>query len=79
MLTLEFPASADFHRRQAEEPKNVGVIRDALYEVTGHRLAVTLALGASEEEPAEDEDKELTEDALISMFRTFDAKSRRRF
>ena len=43
MLTLEFPASADFHRRQAEEPKNVGVIRDALYEVTGHRLAVTLA------------------------------------
>jgi DNA polymerase-3 subunit gamma/tau len=75
MLTLEFPASADFHRRQAEEPKNVGVIRDALYEVTGHRLAVTLALGASEEEPEEDEDQELTEDALISMFKdTFDAK-----
>jgi hypothetical protein len=75
MLTLEFPASADFHRRQAEEPKNVGVIRDALYEVTGHRLAVTLALGAPEEEPEEDEDQELTEDALISMFKdTFDAK-----
>jgi hypothetical protein len=74
MLTLEFPASADFHRRQAEEPKNVGVIRDALYEVTGHRLAVTLALG-DPEEPAEDEDDELTEDALISMFKdTFDAK-----
>ena len=45
MLTLEFPASADFHRRQAEEPKNVNVIREALYEVTGHRLGVTLALG----------------------------------
>ena len=75
MLTLEFPASADFHRRQAEEPKNVGVIRDALYEVTGHRLAVTLALGAADEELAEDEDEELTEDALISMFKdTFDAK-----
>ncbi len=75
MLTLEFPASADFHRRQAEEPKNVGVIRDALYEVTGHRLAVTLALGAGDEELAEDEDEELTEDALISMFKdTFDAK-----
>ncbi len=76
MLTLEFPASADFHRRQAEEPKNVGVIRDALYEVTGHRLAVTLALG-DPEEPSEDEDddEELTEDALISMFKdTFDAK-----
>jgi DNA polymerase III subunit gamma/tau len=75
MLTLEFPASADFHRRQAEEPKNVGVIRDALYEVTGHRLAVTLALGAGDEEPTDDDDEELTEDALISMFKdTFDAK-----
>jgi DNA polymerase-3 subunit gamma/tau len=73
-LTLEFPASADFHRRQAEEPKNVGVIRDALYEVTGHRLAVTLSLG-EHEEPAEDEDDELSEDALISMFKdTFDAQ-----
>jgi DNA polymerase III subunit gamma/tau len=73
-LTLEFPASADFHRRQAEEPKNVGVIRDALYEVTGHRLAVTLSLG-EDEEPAEDEDDELSEDALISMFKdTFDAQ-----
>ena len=73
-LTLEFPASADFHRRQAEEPKNVGVIRDALYEVTGHRLAVTLSLGEGEE-PAEDEDDELSEDALISMFKdTFDAQ-----
>jgi DNA polymerase-3 subunit gamma/tau len=73
-LTLEFPASADFHRRQAEEPKNVTVIRDALYEVTGHRLGVTLALGEGEEpEPAEDE--QLTEDDLISMFKdTFDAQ-----
>ena len=44
-LTLEFPATADFHRRQAEESKNVTVIREALYEVTGHRLGVTLALG----------------------------------
>ena len=73
-LTLEFPATADFHRRQAEEPKNVGVIREALYEVTGHRLAVTLSLGEGEE-PAEDEDDELSEDALISMFKdTFDAQ-----
>ncbi len=73
-LTLEFPASADFHRRQAEEPKAVGVIRDALYEVTGHRLGVTLALGAPTE-PADDADEQLSEDALISMFKdTFDAE-----
>ena len=50
------------------------MIREALYEVTGHRLAVTLALGATEED-ADDDDEELTEDALISMFKdTFDAK-----
>ena len=72
-LTLEFPATADFHRRQAEEPKNVTVIREALYEVTGHKLGVTLALGEGVE--PEDEDEQLTEDALISMFKdTFDAQ-----
>ena len=73
MLTLEFPASADFHRRQAEEPKNVNVIREALYEVTGHRLGVTLALGEGED-AVEEEDEALTEEALISMMKdTFDA------
>lgn len=73
-LTLEFPASADFHRRQAEEPRNVTVIRDALYEVTGRRLGVTLALGEGIE-PEDDSDEQLTEDALISMFKdTFDAQ-----
>ena len=73
-LTLEFPASADFHRRQAEEPKNVGVIRDALYEVTGHRLGVALELGDAPA-AAEDEDEQLTEDALISMLQDrFDAQ-----
>jgi DNA polymerase III subunit gamma/tau len=72
-LTIEFPATADFHRRQAEEPKNVSVIRDVLYEVTGRKLGVALALG--EGAAAEEEDAELTEDALISMFKdTFDAQ-----
>ena len=52
------------------------MIREALYEVTGHRLGVTLALGASP--PAEEEgqaDEQLSEDDLISMFKdTFDAR-----
>ncbi len=75
MLTLEFPANADFHRRQAEEPKSIAVIREALYEVTGHRLGVTLALGEPAE-PGEDEaESPISEDALISMFKdTFDAQ-----
>jgi hypothetical protein len=51
------------------------VIRDALYEVTGHRLGVVLALGeAAEDDEPEDEDP-LSEEALISMFKdTFDAQ-----
>ena len=50
------------------------MIRDALYEVTGHRLGVTLALGAPTE-PADDADEQLSEDDLISMFKdTFDAE-----
>src|SRR5947207_8831230 len=55
-LTLEFPATAGFHRRLAEEPKNASLLSDALYEVTGRRLAVALAVGVSggdaEAEPA---------------------------
>jgi len=34
-LTVEFPASAAFHRQLAEEPKNATLLADALYEVTG--------------------------------------------
>jgi len=74
-LTLEFPATADFHRRQADEPKAIGAIRDALYEVTGHRLAVTLTLGEPTEAEAAESESPISEDALISMFKdTFDAQ-----
>jgi len=47
-LTVEFPATASFHRQLAEEPKNVALLVDALYEVTGHRLALAFAVGADE-------------------------------
>jgi DNA polymerase-3 subunit gamma/tau len=75
-LTLEFPATADFHRRQAEEPKNVGVIREALYEVTGRKLGVVLALGDPPEGgDVEGDDAPLGEEALISMLKdNFDAR-----
>ena len=38
-LTLEFPRERRFHRKLAEEPKNATLLRDALYEVTGRKLA----------------------------------------
>ena len=39
-LTLEFPQTASFHLQLAEDPKNAALLRDALYEVTGRKLAV---------------------------------------
>jgi len=73
-LSVEFPAGADFHRRQVEEPKNVELLHDALYEVTGKRLRLTFTIGAGDGEPAELETP-LGEDDLISMLKdTFDAK-----
>ena len=73
-LTLEFPAGADFHRRQIAEPQNIGLLREALYEVTGRKLAVVLETG--EHDADADEDGEPPgEDRFIEALKdTFDAR-----
>ena len=72
-LTLEFPQTASFHLKLAEDPKNAAMLREALYEVTGRKLAVEFELGegghASEEELHTSE-----EDVLELMKSTFDAR-----
>ena len=73
-LTLEFPAGADFHRRQIAEPQNIGLLREALYEVTGRKLAVVLETGTSQDDEEED-DEPPGEDRFIEALKdTFDAK-----
>jgi DNA polymerase-3 subunit gamma/tau len=75
-LTLEFPREAAFHRQWAEEPKNAGLLRETLYEVTGRRLAVEFALGENggDEDAAEDE-RPATEDEIYQLVKdTFDAR-----
>ena len=73
-LTLAFPAEADFHRRQVAEPGNIGVLRDALYEVTGRKLAVVLETGDPDTNEERDE-APLSEDAVISLLKeTLDAE-----
>ena len=75
-LTLEFPRNAAFHRQLAEEPKNATLLADALYEVTGRRLALAFELGANggDGEPAEEEEP-AGEDDLVSLIKeTFDAR-----
>jgi len=65
-LTLEFPAGNDFHRQQIAEPQNIGLLRDALYEVTGRKLAVVLEAGDAEAADEEDEGP-LTEESFIAL------------
>ena len=73
-LTVEFPPAADFHRKLAEDPKNAGVLEEALFEVTGRRLSLAFALGEHGDEP-QGEDEPTSEQELVSMLKeTFDAR-----
>ena len=68
-LTVEFPAAASFHRQLAEEPKNATLLADALYEVTGRKLALDFAVGENgDDEPAEEEEP-AGEDTIIQLMK----------
>jgi hypothetical protein len=73
-LTLEFPQTAAFHLKLAEDPKNTELLRDALYEVTGRKLAVSFELGEREHADPADEKPASEEDVLELMKSTFDAR-----
>jgi DNA polymerase-3 subunit gamma/tau len=73
-LTVEFPAAASFHRQLAEEPKNATLLAEALYEVTGRKLALDFAVGENGgDEPAEEEHPASEEEIVQLMKDTFDA------
>jgi DNA polymerase-3 subunit gamma/tau len=73
-LTVEFPPSAAFHRRLAEEPKNSTLLQDALYEVTGRRLTLAFSIGDEPADAAEDEVAQTEEDFVSLLKDTFDAR-----
>jgi len=74
-LTVEFPAHAAFHRKLAEEPKNAGLLQEALYEVTGRRLAVEFSVGEDGGEAAHEEHGPLGEEDLLALLKQeFDAR-----
>jgi DNA polymerase III subunit gamma/tau len=76
-LTVEFPASASFHRQLAEEPKNATMLADALYEVTGRRLALAFAVGEGGVEGAAELDEPAGEERIIELLKTdLDARER---
>ncbi len=73
-LTLEFPQTAAFHLRLAEDPKNAAMLREALYEVTGRELTVTFELGEDQETIEVDDAPAGEEDVLKLLQSTFDAR-----
>jgi DNA polymerase-3 subunit gamma/tau len=74
-LTLEFPRNASFHRQLAEEPKNATLLADALYEVTGRRLALAFELGTNGGDSEPDDEEPASEDDFVSLIKdTFDAR-----
>jgi DNA polymerase III subunit gamma/tau len=73
-LTLEFPQTASFHLKLAEDPKNAAMLRDALYEVTGRKLAVAFELGEPGVVAERDDAPASEEDVLELMKSTFDAR-----
>jgi hypothetical protein len=75
-VTIEFPASASFHRQLAEEPKNATLLADALYEVTGRRLGVAFAEGEARDSTTEDDEPPGEEHILELVKETFDARER---
>jgi len=75
VLTVEFPATASFLRTQAEDPKNVALLQDALYTVTGRRLQLAFAVGPERERVVEDDDRPATEEEIVELVKsTFDAR-----
>jgi len=75
-LTLEFPPSAQFHLDLARDPKNAGLLADALYDVTGRRLELVFELGEAREAPVADEEP-AGEERIFELFQeTLDARER---
>jgi chorismate mutase len=75
VLTIEFPATASFLRRQAEEPKNAALLQEALYAVTGRRLALAFAVGPEREQQDSEHERPATEEEIVELMKsTFDAR-----
>ena len=73
-LTVEFPGDASFHMQQAEDPKNATLLAEALYEVTGRRLALDFAVGENGEDQPAEEDQPASEEEIVQLMKdTFDA------
>jgi DNA polymerase-3 subunit gamma/tau len=73
-LRIEFPRSAAFHRSLAEQARNLEQLEEALFQVTGTRLALELVLGDGQSERESEQPAAVSEEQLVSLLKdTFDA------
>jgi DNA polymerase-3 subunit gamma/tau len=77
-LTVEFAPSASFKRTQAEDPKNVALLREALYEVTGRKLTIEFAVSDADDGGDDDQlEGPAGEERILELMKeTFDAQER---
>jgi DNA polymerase III subunit gamma/tau len=74
-LTVEFPRTAEFHLKLAEDPKNATLLAEALYEVTGRRLALAFEVGENGGEAEPEHEEPAGEEQIIELMKgTFDAR-----
>jgi DNA polymerase-3 subunit gamma/tau len=66
-LTLTFRPGADFHRKQVDEPANSRLLREALYDVTGRKLAVLTTVADAPEDHTTPDETPLGEQEVISL------------
>ncbi|MDX6504621.1 MAG: polymerase subunit gamma/tau, partial [Gaiellaceae bacterium] len=75
-LVIEFAPGNDFHRKLAEDERNLSQLREALHQVTGRKLALEFTLGTAAPETEPDAEPEVEgEEELVSLLKdTFDAR-----
>jgi DNA polymerase III subunit gamma/tau len=74
-LTLEFPPAASFHRQKSEDEKNVAILREALYEVTGRKLELEYVTGEQAQAAKAETPEPVTEEDIVELVKTtFDAR-----
>ncbi len=68
-VTLAFAHGAEFHRSRLDDPKTNAMVRDALYEVTGKRLAIVTEIAAAHTGGDTTADEPMGENELLSLLK----------
>jgi hypothetical protein len=68
-VTVTFAHGAEFHRSRLDDPKTNAMVRDALFEVTGKRLAIVTEIAAAHTGGDASSDEPMGEDELLSLLK----------